>query len=151
MMFHMYVKIKMKDPSIPVFIIFYMYVKILIRDSRISVIIMFLYVWKIKFTKHTYTYIFTCMMSPVIISFPPTSCMPLKNIFHSILLSLSTKPSFMLNNVDQLCLYFTIMSNTNEPIIPITNYYVSYVYKNQNEKSKYTCNYYISYVCKNPN
>ena len=44
MMFHMYVKIKMKDPSIPVFIIFYMYVKIQIRDSRIPVIIMFLYV-----------------------------------------------------------------------------------------------------------
>merc|ERR1711872_567157 len=60
----------------------------------------------------------------------------------------TTKPSLMLNNVDQLRLYFTIMSNTNEPIIPITNYYVSYVYKNQNEKSKYTFIYYILYVCK---
>ena len=80
------------------------------------------------------------------------------NIFSSYLLHASEK---------YISLYFTISINQaiihveqrrpimlifyHEPIIPITNYDVSYVCKNQNERSKYTCIYYILYVCKNPN
>ena len=102
---------------------------------------------KIQFTKHTYTYIFTWMMSPVIISFPPTSCMPLKNIFHSILLSLSTKPSFMLNNIDQICLSFNIIVNIKEPMIANTSYYALYVCKNQIKDLKLTVITMFLYVC----
>ena len=90
MMFHMYVKIKMKNPSIPVFIIFYMYVKILIIDSRIPVIIMFLYVWKNPIHQ-AYLYLHIHLYDE-----------PSHNIFSSYLLHASEK---------YISLYFTISIN----------------------------------------
>ena len=123
-----------------------MYTKIKIKDSRIPVITMFLYVCKSPIHP-TWLYLHVHLYDE-----------PGHNIFSSYLLHASEK---------YISLYFTISINQaiihveqrrpimlifyHEPIIPITNYYVSYVCKNQNERSKYTCIYYILYVCKNPN